>query len=99
MPEGLEAEIYRRHAERALRRRIVGVTVDPMQPSAEELTAVLPGLRFTAARRQGKLLLLDTVGESGAGPTLGLHFGMTGRLVVDGGAAITRLARSILLMD
>lgn len=91
MPEGLEAEIYRRHAERALRRVIVGVTVDPMQPSADELTAVLPGLRFTAARRRGKLLLLDTVGESGAGPTLGLHFGMTGRLVVDGGAAIDRL--------
>lgn len=91
MPEGLEAEIYRCHAERALGRTIVGVTVDATQPMAHELTSTLPGLRFTAARRHGKLVLLDTVGRDGAGPTLGLHFGMTGRLVVDGGAAIDRL--------
>ena len=91
MPEGLEAEIYRRHAERVIGRRIVGVEVDPTQPMADELTATLPGLRFGAARRHGKLVLLDTTGERGVGPTLGLHFGMTGRLVVDGGAAIDRL--------
>ena len=92
MPEGLEAEIYRRHAEQVLGRTIVRVEVDPMQPMADELTSVLPGLRFTAARRHGKLVLLDTAGVRGvAGPTLGLHFGMTGRLVVDGGAAIDRL--------
>lgn len=91
MPEGLEAEIYRRHATRALGRRIVRVDVDPRQPMAAELVRELPGLRFAAARRHGKLVLLDTAGEHGAGPTLGLHFGMTGRLVVDGGAAIDRL--------
>lgn len=91
MPEGLEAEIYRRHASRALRRRILSVTVDPAQPMSAELTAALPGLRFTAARRHGKFVLLDTTGDAGPGPTLGLHFGMTGRLVVDGGAAIDRL--------
>lgn len=91
MPEGLEAEIYRRHAERALGRRIVRVDVDPRQPMAAELSRALPGLRFVAARRHGKLVLLDTGGERGDGPTLGLHFGMTGRLVVDGGAAIDRL--------
>lgn len=91
MPEGLEAEIYRRHAERALRREILRVDVDPTQPMAVELTRTLPGLRFTAARRHGKLVLLDLVGDAGPGPTLGLHFGMTGRLIVDGGAAIDRL--------
>jgi formamidopyrimidine-DNA glycosylase len=91
MPEGLEAEIYRRHAERALDRTIVRVGVDPIQPMAVELRSVLPGLRFTVARRRGKLVLLDTTGACGTGPTLGLHFGMTGRLVVDGGAAIDRL--------
>lgn len=94
MPEGLEAEIYRRHAERALDRRIVRVDVDPLQPMARELESVLPGLRFTAARRHGKLVLLDTARGRAAGPTLGLHFGMTGRLVVDGGAAIDRLEYS-----
>lgn len=91
MPEGLEAEIYRRHAERLLGRTITRVRVDSLQPMAAELTSALPGLRFTAARRHGKLVLLDTAGEHGSGPTLGLHFGMTGRLVVDGGAAIERL--------
>lgn len=91
MPEGLEAEIYRRHAECALDRTIVGVTVDPTQPMVRELVATLPGLRFANARRHGKLVLLDTAGDDGSGPTLGLHFGMTGRLVVDGGAAIDRL--------
>lgn len=91
MPEGLEAEIYRRHSERALDRTIMRVEVDQTQPMAREIASTLPGLRFTIARRHGKLVLLDTVGPGGAGPTLGLHFGMTGRLVVDGGAAIDRL--------
>jgi formamidopyrimidine-DNA glycosylase len=41
----------------------------------------------TAARRHGKLLLI----ECGGRPTIGLRFGMTGRLVVDGHAPIHRL--------
>jgi formamidopyrimidine-DNA glycosylase len=36
------------------------------------------------ARRRGKLLLVDT---SDDGPTLGLHLGMSGRVIVDGEAA------------
>jgi formamidopyrimidine-DNA glycosylase len=43
----------------------------------------------TATRRIGKLLLVDTTG-----PTLGLRFGMTGRLVVDGRAPIEKLEYS-----
>ncbi len=58
--------------------------------TAEELQAVLTGARLLEARRIGKLLLLDT----DAGPTLGLRFGMTGKLVVDGHAAIERLEYS-----
>jgi formamidopyrimidine-DNA glycosylase len=50
--------------------------------------SVLPGLRFTAARRRGKLLLLDTDG----GHVVGLRFGMSGRLLVDGRAAIDDFA-------
>ena len=83
MPEGLEAEIYRRSAERALHRRIAAVDVDERQAMAPEIRSVLPGAVFTSARRHGKLVLLDTAGPDGEGPTLGLHFGMTGRLVVD----------------
>jgi formamidopyrimidine-DNA glycosylase len=45
------------------------------------------GTLFTQARRRGKLLLLDTDG----GPTLGIRFGMTGGLVVDGAKALDRL--------
>ena len=42
------------------------------------------GHRLTAARRRGKLLLLDT---DRAGLTLGLHLGMSGRGPVDDHAA------------
>ncbi len=51
------------------------------------LGSALAGRTFTAARRRGKLMLLDTSG----GPTLGLRFGMTGGLVVDGSQALDRL--------
>jgi formamidopyrimidine-DNA glycosylase len=50
------------------------------------LAAAVDGHRVTAARRIGKLLLLDT-----DGPTLGLRFGMTGRLLVDGVPGVEEL--------
>lgn len=92
MPELPEVEAYRRLAERALGRRIAAVEA----PDAWYLKSgadpnVLVGRRFTAARRIGKLLLLDTDDD---GPTLGLRFGMTGRLVVDGTAGVDRLLYS-----
>ena len=85
VPEILEVERYRAFAEQALDRPITrawmvdsrygrGGTTPP------RLRAALVGRSFTAARRRGKLLLLDTDG----GPTLGVRFGMTGGLVVDG---------------
>lgn len=55
--------------------------------SAVVLEEVLIGRCFVAARRIGKLLLLDVAG----GPTLGLRFGMTGRLLVDGSAGVEEL--------
>lgn len=89
MPEGLEAELYRRSAERALHRPIGSVDVDDRQPMAPELRAVLPGAVFTSADRAGKVVVLGL--EDAAARSLGLHFGMTGRLVVDGQAAVTEL--------
>jgi formamidopyrimidine-DNA glycosylase len=50
------------------------------------LAAAVHGRRLTAARRIGKLLLLDT-----DGPVLGLRFGMTGRLLVDGVPGVEEL--------
>lgn len=93
MPEGLEAELYRRSAERALHRTIESVDVDDRQPMAAELGSVLPGAVVTRADRRGKVVVLALEGAAAAG-SLGLHFGMTGRLVVDGTAAIDELEYS-----
>ncbi len=86
-------EAYRRlAAAAALDRRITGVEA----PDAwflkgglvgPQVEAALVGTRLVAARRRGKLLLLDTDG----GHVLGLRFGMTGRLVVDGTAGVDEL--------
>src|SRR5438128_709845 len=93
MPELPEVEVYRRLAERALGRRIVDVdTPDDWYLkrglTASAAQAALVGRHFGAARRTGKLLLLDTGGD---GPVLGLRFGMSGRLLVDGTAAVDNL--------
>lgn len=50
------------------------------------MAAALTGRRLEGARRIGKLLLVDT-----DGPTLGLRFGMTGRLLVDGVPGVEEL--------
>jgi formamidopyrimidine-DNA glycosylase len=83
----LEAEIYRRAAERCVGRTIASVAVDERQRAADALAASLPGRRIVGARRHGKLVLLDLRPRL----VLGLHFGMTGRLVVDGAAPIEAL--------
>jgi len=96
MPELPEVEAYRRLAERAaLGREVLGVEApDPRylkhDTGTDAVRAALVGRRFTAARRIGKLLLLDSDG----GPTLGLRFGMAGRLVVDGVAGVDALLYS-----
>jgi formamidopyrimidine-DNA glycosylase len=94
VPELLEIETYRRAADPVVGRRIAEVHAPDEwyakgTTSTDELHAVLPGLRVTGTRRIGKLLLLDT-----DGPVLGLRFGMTGRLLVDGGASIDQLEYS-----
>jgi formamidopyrimidine-DNA glycosylase len=92
VPEILEVELYRGLAEKALGRTIDHVwMVDSRYgrggTTARRLSGALGGQKFTAARRRGKLLLLDT----GNGPTLGIRFGMTGGLVVDHQEALDRL--------
>ncbi len=92
MPEILEVELYRGLAEKALGRPIERVwMVDARYgrggTTRRRLAEALVGQAFAAARRRGKLLLLDT----DRGPTLGVRFGMTGGLVVDGEQALDRL--------
>ncbi len=92
MPELPEVESYRQLAERAVGRTIASVTTpDPwfIKGGADGPTVrlALDGHRPTAARRVGKLLLLDLDGA----PTLGIRFGMTGTLVVDGRSGVDQL--------
>lgn len=105
MPEGVEIEIYRLAAEAVVGRTVAEVDAPDDwflkgATTAEELQAVLPGRTVTAARRRGKLLVLDLALESTEGKAsldlvrLGLRFGMTGRLIVDDGAAIEYLEYS-----
>jgi len=91
----IEVELYRRLAERALDREAIRVDAPDAWYLKGGLTAAvvvdaLEGRRLTAARRRGKLLVLDTAD----GPSLGLRFGMTGRLLVDDEPAIERLEYS-----
>ncbi len=90
MPEILEAEQARALiAAKALERPIASVHAPDAWFLKRGLTpaAVRRALRdrsLAVARRRGKLLVVDTDDD---GPTLGLHLGMSGRILVDGDAA------------
>jgi formamidopyrimidine-DNA glycosylase len=85
VPEGLEAEIWRRACEPLVGRTIVEADGDPRVVPVD-IRAVV-GARILGVGRRGKVVLVDTDHA-----TIGLHFGMTGRLIVDGSAPIERLA-------
>jgi formamidopyrimidine-DNA glycosylase len=88
MPEVLEVELSRQAACDVIGRRVVAVDrTDPLIV-ADDVDDALPGAVVVGISRHGKLLVVDT-----DGPTVGIHFGMTGRLLRDGSApAIDRLA-------
>ncbi|MEE2769308.1 MAG: DNA-formamidopyrimidine glycosylase family protein [Actinomycetota bacterium] len=91
MPEILEVESYRTLAELVVGRTIAEVKApDPWYvkggATPGDIDDAMSGRRVTSVRRRGKLLLLDS-----GGPTLGLRFGMTGRLLVDGKTSIDYL--------
>lgn len=92
VPELTEVEMYTRLAGRALGRTVASVaTPDPWfikgDGGGEAVASALVGHQLVAARRLGKVTLLDI--DSGA--TLGIRFGMTGTLVVDGLSAVDGL--------
>lgn len=94
MPELVEIEAYRRLADRVVGRTIAQVDAPDAwwikdDNTARSLRRALTGSTVTGTRRIGKLLLLDTTG-----PVLGLRFGMTGRLVVDGMEGVDELIYS-----
>ncbi len=96
MPELPEIEAYRHLAHRALEREIVAVHVgDPRfvrgATAPRRLATVLRGDHFRAVRRIGKLLVFDLERQA---HRLGVRFGMTGRLLVDGVAGVEHLQYS-----
>jgi formamidopyrimidine-DNA glycosylase len=98
VPELTEVESYRRMAEGALDRSVERVEIGDRRfvrggASPATVTAALRGAWFTRARRHGKLLVLDLGGHS-EGHRLGLRFGMTGQLLLDGRAGVEQLVYS-----
>jgi formamidopyrimidine-DNA glycosylase len=88
VPELPEVESARATIERAaLDRKIADVddhdTWECRPHAPGEIRAALLGRTLTMACRQGKSLWCDT---SEGGPVLGLHLGMSGRILVAGGA-------------
>ncbi|MFB9375394.1 Fpg/Nei family DNA glycosylase [Kineococcus gynurae] len=90
MPELPEVETARAVVERhALGRKIVEVDDSdeyecrPHQPG--QIREALLGRTLTAAHRRGKSMWVDT---SDAGPVLGLHLGMSGKIVVTDGDGV-----------
>ncbi len=109
MPELIEVEHYRRLAAEAVTgRRITEVVAEDawyLKGGIDQttLSAAIVGTSVRGARRRGKLLLLDVadvgdVARGGVG-VLGLRFGMSGRLVVDGQAPIGRLLYAPAVSD
>lgn len=95
MPEGVEIEMYRLHAEAAVGERVASVHAPDDWflkggVSAPEVRAAATGAEVMAARRKGKLLVLDLSSDH----RLGLRFGMTGRLIVGDESAIEYLEYS-----
>ena len=93
MPELAEVEAYRRLAERVVGRRVAEVVAPDAWYLKRGFTALaaraaLEGRTVTAVRRTGKVLLVETGDD---GPVLGLRFGMSGRLLVDGVAGVDDL--------
>jgi formamidopyrimidine-DNA glycosylase len=98
VPEILEVESYRLLAE-----RVVGATVArgwadaylaKKLTSASAWNRAVKGLTITGTSRRGKLLVMET-----NGPTLGVRFGMTGVLLLDGDAGIEGLFYGPHLFD
>lgn len=90
VPEILEVESYRQLAD-----RVVGATITrgwadgyvaKKLHSPSSWARAVKNLTVTSTSRRGKLLLLET-----NGPTLGLRFGMTGVLLLDGDAGVEGL--------
>jgi formamidopyrimidine-DNA glycosylase len=87
VPEGLEVEIWTQAAQTLHGREVKQAWVD--ERCGGEGIGLLSGAVITAVTRRAKTMVVHT--NSGL---LGVHFGMTGRLVIDGYSPIPRLEYS-----
>ena len=99
MPEAIEVEIYKKIAERAAGQKVAGVEIlddNYLRGEGTEkyLRLEIVNKQVLQVRRHGKLLLLDFDKS-----TLGIRFGMTGRLVANGVPAIEALLYTTSLLD
>jgi formamidopyrimidine-DNA glycosylase len=87
VPEILEVEMYRRAAATIVGRRLLSVdTKDSIVVQDAGLIQSLVGALVTGVSRHGKLLTIHS--DMGS---LDLHFGMAGRIIVDGRSPIDEL--------
>lgn len=90
MPEALEVESYRELAEHVRGAKVTRGWADAYLAKKLHTTSAwsraVKGLTVTGTSRRGKLLVLET-----SGPSLGVRFGMTGVLLLDGAAGIEGL--------
>lgn len=88
MPELIEVEVYRRLADQLIGRTVRSVETPDhwfiKRTTAGEVRDALMGATVESTGRRGKLLTMDV---GAVRPVLGLRFGMTGRLVLDGAPA------------
>ena len=91
IPEIIEVEAYRRAISATVGRTVACVHAPDewfakRGTTTDALRLELTGANVQAVRRKGKLVIVDT-----DGPRLGLRFGMTGKIVVDGAMPIDHL--------
>jgi formamidopyrimidine-DNA glycosylase len=97
VPEGIEAELSCIALRTTVGRTVTSVVADD-RVVPPGFAGEVCGATIVDVRRAGKIALLDVVraGRPGRDPsshrTIGLHFGMTGRVLVDGVAPIGDLA-------
>lgn len=97
VPEILEVELYRRSAATVIGRRVVSVRdEDPIVVSPAGGLGCLIGSIVQDVHRHGKVLTItfdaETISDrSHRIRAIELHFGLTGRLIVDGRAALDSL--------
>lgn len=92
MPEVLEVEMYRRAALGVIGRRVTAVDdEDPIVVSPAGGLGILVGSTVSGVHRHGKVLTIEFESSTAGKDAIDLHFGMTGRLIVDGRAALDAL--------